>query len=529
MNIKNYRLATENEWLFADDTVGNAVGSGFVGDMARGGNLLFQILTDEEIADGTPASVSLDGAVGITAALYQLIPAHVRKNSAPDGGYGVTDDYEAVKDFVTKKAPFDAYDGIAEPINGKFTGGRAAFAVRLTASTDAPVGIGDFSVTVTAGDLSVTVPVRLTVHKAVIPALADSALEVCNWIYPRTISLDHNVEIFSDKFYEVYRRYLAHLLDIRSNQLEINSGDAVRVIRDENGKVVDFDFSELEKLLRIGREMGFTTLHSPFLARWKVWNEPDMYFNWDPDVNVTSREGYRQMSIYFTRLYDMICRNGWKDCWWQCLVDEPQTANADAYRVMACICRRFMPDITIHDPLESTELGGGPDVWCVKQAVYEKFIDAFRELQAMGERMTYYTCAFPSGRLMNRVIDLPLHVGRLTFWMIHRYGFEGFLHWGYHMHASFEDAVGEAERYPAGNAYIVYPWGDTVCDSVRAFSQLAGAEDWELLSIIKRHDPEAAMALILRGCRTFEDYETDPAVIEEIRRDILAEADKYCE
>ena len=49
MNIKNYRLATENEWLFADDTVGNAVGSGFVGDMARGGNLLFQILTDEEL------------------------------------------------------------------------------------------------------------------------------------------------------------------------------------------------------------------------------------------------------------------------------------------------------------------------------------------------------------------------------------------------------------------------------------------------------------------------------------------------
>ena len=59
----------------------------------------------------------------------------------------------------------------------------------------------------------------------------------------------------------------------------------------------------------------------------------------------------------------------------QCLVDEPQFPNSLSYRALSGIARSRMPGVKIHDPVETTEIGGAIDVWAVKQAVYEKYID----------------------------------------------------------------------------------------------------------------------------------------------------------
>jgi hypothetical protein len=228
---------------------------------------------------------------------------------------------------------------------------------------------------------------------------------------------------------------------------------------------------------------------------------------WDPEVMVTDREAYRQLSLYCRRLREMIDRNGWQDKFIQPLVDEPQVNNERPYRILAAIYRRFMPGIPIHDPLETTDIGGGPDILCVKQSVYEKHLPIFREYQKMGERMTYYTCGYPAGPTMNRAIDLPVFVGRLSFWMCHRYGFEGFLHWGY-LSRSGLDLINSRNMVP-GNHQIVYLVDGLFWETVRSHNQRAGAEDWELLNIIKKNDEALAQKLIEKGCRTFDDYETD--------------------
>ena len=57
--------------------------------------------------------------------------------------------------------------------------------------------------------------------------------------------------------------------------------------------------------------------------------------------------------------------------------------------------------------------------------------------------------------------------------------------------------------------------------------QRTGAEDWELLNIIKKNDEALAQKLIEKGCRTFDDYETDMNKVEAIRLEILECADKY--
>ena len=515
------RIVSENTWLFPTDTVDTPCDTVSL-YAARGGNVLFQVLTDEVVAEGTPFSYSISGANGITVTPYRLTAVNVPKNSAPRGKMQTAEKYEDVKDFVTKEAPFDVYD-ITDEIGDTLTAGHLAFAVRLSVAKDAPVGTQTIRLALQVGDGVAEMTVTLAVHKAIIPPLEKSDLWVCNWIYPAHIKNGHAVEIYSDKYYEIYRRYLSHLLDIRSNHLCL-MGVEVTPIRDENEKIVDFDLSILEKHLKIADEMGFTALYGAFIARWHHWTNDNLYLLWDNDVAVTDREAYRQLALYLPRLREMIERNGWEDKFIQPLVDEPQVNNERPYRILAAIFRKFIPYIPTHDPLETTDVGGGPDIWCVKQAIYEKYIDIYREYQAMGETFTYYTCGYPAGDHMNRVLDLPLCVGRLSFWMCHRYGFHGFLHWGYHAYANREQTLRVG---PAGNQNIVYPIGDTLADTVRSHGQRAGAEDWELFTQLKKYAPERADALIERGCRTFTDYERDGLVVEEIRKELLLALDEY--
>ena len=521
-----FRTVTENEWLYPTDTVGTPT-TEITLDAARGGNVLFQILTDEVLTSPAPFMMTLAGANGVTVTPYRLASVNVPKNSAPRGKMQTAERYEDVADFVTKAAPFDVYD-ITEDIGDTLDEGRLAYAVRLTIAREAPVGSESILLVLAAGEAAVNVRITLNIHKAVIPALRDSDLIVCNWIYPAHIAKGHNVEVYSDEYYALFRKYLSHLLDIRSNHFSMmgvaNPLIGGTPIRDEDGKIVDFDFAQFERHLQIADEMGFAALYGPYLAHWGVWTDDNLYLLWDRTVAVTEREAYRQLSIYLKRLREMIERNGWEKKFIQPLVDEPQVNNERPYRILAAIFRRFVPGIPVHDPLETTDVGGAPDIWCVKQSVYEKYIDIYREYQAMGEKMTYYTCGYPAGDHINRVLDLPLVVGRLGFWMCHRYGFAGFLHWGYHAYANREQTLRVG---PAGNQNIVYPAGDTLVDTVRSHGQRAGAEDWELFAMLRKLDCERADALIERGCRTFTDYERNGNTVDEIHRELLLALDEY--
>ena len=524
MKAVPFRTVSENTWLFPTDTVGTPR-QAITLHAARGGNVLFQLISDETVKENTPFTLSIAGANGVTVTPYQLLPVHVEKNSAPRNKMGRTDNYEEVRDFVTAKAPFDVFD-ITEEIPGVLAAGRLALAFRLSITPNAPAGCEEIILGVTAGDITLSVSVSLVIHKAVIPPLEHSRLIVCNWIYPIHIAGSYGVELYSEEYYRIYRNHLRHLLDIRSNHFcMMGARVGIEPIRDEGGRVIDFDFSTFETHLKIADEMGFAALYGAFIARWTVWTDDNVHLLWDPEVMVTDREAYRQLSLYCRRLGEMIDRNGWREKFIQPLVDEPQVNNERAYRILAAMYRRFMPGIPIHDPLETTDVGGGPDIFCVKQSVYEKHLPIFKEYQDMGERFTYYTCGYPAGDHMNRVLDLPLSVGRLSFWMCHHYGFEGFLHWGYH---AFADRNETFRTGPAGNQNIVYPTkGGEVADTIRSHAQRAGAEDWELFSILKQHDPAAAEALILRGCRSFTDYERNGDTVDAIRIDLLTALDSH--
>ena len=513
----NYQVFSENEWVYPDSPITNPNRAKLYS--ARGADACFQVLTDHLLREGE--IITADFAMeGCEAAVYQLLPVTVPLNS--DAKMLCTTDYDSVKHFVTRQAPFDVYE-ITRPLNeGKTEAGRAAFYVRVNVNPNAPVGIQESELTIRMGDESLVVPVSVKIYNVRVPAPEKSEFHMVNWIYYDRLAKDHKVEAYSEAYMKILDRYLDNQIDMRNDYLMIPSGAP---IRDGEGKVVDFDFTAAELVGNRALAHGFKYIMGGFVARFKVWDDPDHFLLWDREVTASSIEGYRQLKIYFTRAYECIKRNGWEQNYMQCLVDEPQFPNSLTYRALSGICRKCIPGVVINDPVESSDLAGACDIWVVKQAVYEKYLEDYKRLQACGETVWIYTCGFPGGYCMNRIIDLPLVVSRLPMWMCYKYDAPGFLHWGYHVHnpeGRYDTNYHtEGVSYPAGNGHVVYPMGDTVWNGVRAHLQRAGAIDYELFNILGNRDKTKALELIEKVCRSFDDYEFSPQTLDNVRRELL--------
>lgn len=510
------QIFDDNTWLYPDTAL-TSPDNKLPLIAARGGTAAFQILTDVTLYTDAAVGVTLTAPAGVTLQAYQLLPAHVEENSAPTTH--TTLDYDLVRDYVTRQAPFDVYD-VTRPLDGRLKPGRIGLYLLLTVAPDAVPGTYDITLQGSCMGETVTVTLPLTVSACVIPALPDAEFGMVNWLSLDDIAASHKVKKGADAFWKIVGRYLDHQLGMRTNHLKLSSGVP---IRDPDGKVVDFDFTECEKLGELALSKGFSYIYGGFVARFKDWRDADQYLLWDRDISTSSREGYRQLSIYFRKLWSIVRARGWEDRWMQCLVDEPQFPNSESYRALSCICRKWMPGVKIHDPVETSEIGGATDIWCVKQAVYEKHLDAFRELQAMGEEMWVYTCGFPAGKCMNRATDLPLLAGRLPMWLCAKYGFTGFLHWGYNAYGGndpfrYNCYHRSVNMLPPGNGFIVYPGDDRPWDSMRSHLQRAGAEEYEALLQLPE---DKRQQLIAKVARTFDDYESDPAAFAKVRRELL--------
>lgn len=512
----------ENTWLYPDTpcTATERAGQRLALDAARGGTVGFQVLGEASFEAEVPFRAELRCGGGITCVPYQLLPARVEENSGAK--LHTTLDYDSVAAFVTRRAPFEVYDVTRDLDGGVAYPGRAAFYFRLCVPLESEPGAYAGELRVTAGEHSFTMTIDLTVHRAQIPRLAEAAFSMVNWIFPQHLASQHGVEEGGEEYRRLLRAYMEHQLDMRTDHLMLPSGQPVR----RDGRVVDFDFAPAEVMGNMALEAGYRAVYGGFVARFADWQDADQYLLWDRQVAVTSEEGYRQLKLYFARAWETVLRNRWQDRYMQCMVDEPQFPNSMSYRALGAICRKWMPGVTIHDPVESTDLEGALDIWCVKQVVYEQHLARFQRLQELGEILWVYTCGFPAGRTMNRVLDLPLLAGRLPMWLCLKYGFKGFLHWGYNAHTGEPFRMtcfdaGSGRKLPPGNGFVVYPGDGRPWYSLRAHLQRAGAEDFELLTQLAAKDRDAALALVSRVCESFEVYDPDPANFARTRRDLL--------
>lgn len=511
----HFSVFSDAEWLYPDSA--HSALSGISLHLPRGGHDGAQLLGG--ILSGTLSAVlRWDGGRGPAVRLYRLLPVGVNENTSPT--LMTTTDYESCREFVTRKAPFEVFDAL-KPLTEPETPDGTRLALYLCAEAAADETPEEYSgtLTVTVGADKAELSVRCTVHAPVVPPPAQARLSMLNFFDYDGPVRQHGLVRGGADYWQAFRSYVRAQLDMRCTHILLPPGEAVY----RDGAPAGFDFSFAQQAGRIALEEGAAFLCGGHVAHWHEWDDSEYYPNWDSTTGVSTPQGYLQLRLYFSQWAQVIRANGWQGRITQALADEPQTHNDKTYRVLAAICRKFLPGVPILDAVETTNLGGGVDIWVPKQDTYEKWREEYTALQAAGEEMWFYTCAFPAGPAMNRSMDLPLAVSRTVLWMGALYRLSGFLHWGFNYYIG-DDIWHSAccphkgALLPAGDAHIVYPGKDgRPWRSMRFEAQRAGAEDYELLMQAVDAAPGEADALVRTVCTTFRSYARSGAAVAAAR------------
>lgn len=503
-------------WLFPDSPLTGLRRARL--DAPRGGHAAFQLL----LPAGEGAcrlSFAWQEAGGPPVRLYRLREVGVNENTAPT--LMTTTDYDACRDYVTRAAPFEVWDALVPCEPGQPVEGRAFWVSVEPPAGQAP-GLYSGTLTAERGGERAVCPVECRVYAAQVPAAGAGAFSMLNFFCYENIAAQHGAAEGTEAWLRLMRRYIRAQLDMRCTHILLPAGRPVR----RQGRLAGFDFSLAEAVGRIALEEGAPWLCGGHVAHWSEWTGAEYYPFWDEELPVTGEEGYFQLRLYFFQWAEVIQRNGWQGRVAQALADEPQVHNTAAYRILAAICRKFLPGAPIVDAVEATNLGGGVDVWVPKLDTYEKNRAAFRRLRAAGEEVWFYTCAFPAGRAANRSMDLPLTVSRGLLWLAAGERFSGYLHWGFNYYIGADIwhsacCPHKGALLPAGDAHIVYPGPDGPLRSARYEAQRGGAEDCELLYQLQKSDPAAADALAREVCASSTRYTAGGEVLLAARRRLL--------
>lgn len=520
----NITVCYDTQWLYPDSSPTSA---SCELHLARGGHGGVQLLGDDIRANSVVStSVTWSNSTAPECDIFQLLSVGVDENTSDTTM--TTTEYNKCREFVTRQAPFRVYDALRPIDNTPLREARLALYCKISVPSQLAQGRYTAKITISIGGESNDIMLCCVVHKAIVPQLCDSRLSMLNFCCFENIAIQHSLEMCSEAYWQMYRKYIVKLLDLRSTHIMLPAG---KPLYNSEGTLTGFDFTFAEAVGKIALECGAPRLCGANIAHWHNWDEQDYYVFWDDKLSTLTVDGYVQLKMYFSAWAQVITRNNWSELMCQSLADEPQTHNDTTYRALAAICRKFLPIAPIIEAVETVNLGGGIDIWVPKQDTFEKNRNAYEKLKSSGEEMWFYTCAFPAGKILNRSMDLPLLGCRDVLWMGFGYGLSGFLHWGLNFYIG-EDIWNKAccphkgELLPAGDAHIVYPDKNQVLSSMRLEQQRNGAEDYELLCQLSQHNHQRALQLQARVCTSFREYITSGKEFAAIHTQLLTELDK---
>jgi len=236
---------------------------------------------------------------------------------------------------------------------------------------------------------------------------------------------------------------------------------------------------------------------------------------------------------FLSSLNAHLVEKNWKSIYFQHILDEPHGSEPPYYARIADLVHRNLPGVLTMDAVDASdipeELKKNCDVWVPQLGRFDNQMELIRDRIQSGHDVWFYTCLFPNKRYLNRLIDYPLLKVRLLHWLNFRYGFTGFLHWGwnYWTPEPVKDTQpvidANTQLLPPGDAFIVYPdrAGKSVYSSIRLEAMREGIEDYELLLLLKQKNPAAAEQLSQAAITSFTEYVRDPAAFRKIERKLL--------
>ncbi len=407
-------------------------------------------------------------------------------------------------------------------------------------------GTYETTAVVTANGESVSLPLVLNVHSATVPF--EGKLLLTNWFSVRTQELGFgDAPAGSDAWFACANLLFDSMWAHRQNMFWTPLREPwIKPTVTPSGKL-GFDFSLFDAWVEaFSRPRGGqrrTYIEGQPIAwrqgynghvKARVWRVVDgqpkqaIVEAGDP----VAREGYRR---FLTALRDHLKEKGWIDRFRIHITDEPHGHQLEPYGIIAGYVREYAPELLIMEALDVRDdfafFEKYCDVWVPQLGRFNKSLDRMLQRLAKGKEVWIYTCLFPNGAYPNRFVDYPLIKTRILHWMNFRWGFTGYLHWGFNQWRGgdpfkvLEPAHGGSTFLPPGDAWIVYPGDREVLDSVRHEAMRDGVEDFELLTLLAKKDPAKAKSLVESAVHTFTDYVRDIKKFRTIRQALLEALD----
>lgn len=325
-----------------------------------------------------------------------------------------------------------------------------------------------------------------TVNLTVLPAsLKPQEVLYSNWFHYDCLSDIYNVEIFSDRYFEILRSYVHEAAKTGVNMMllptftpaldtmigrERKTAQLVKVTVLSDGSY-SFDFTLLRKFIALCLEEGITHFeHTHLFTQWgakycpkvMAWEngEEKVLFGWHTEATGEAWFGF--LKSYIPELFKVLNEYHVKENTWFHISDEPHIEHLEDYRKARELLHEIDPSIRTFDALSDFSFF---EKGLVDEPIVRIKSPDMDKFAARSEHhWAYYTGNEAYAGFTNRLLTTSGAQARELGIQMYMTNAEGFLHWGYNY---YYDKLSKGIFNPMinpcgyngtpGSSYIVYP------------------------------------------------------------------------
>lgn len=368
------------------------------------------------------------------------------------------------------------------------------------------------------------------------------------WFYGDCLAALHNVEILSDEYYEVVKKYLATFVKFGHNMIltPIFTPPLDTVVGGErptnqlidvtlNNGQYSFGFTKLKYWIDLCQSFGikyFEMAH--FFTQWGAYHAPKIMatvdgeykkiFGWETDA--LSDEYKEFLHAMLPELIAFLKAEGvMENCFFH-VSDEPNETHETQYRSVKQILLEHLDSSRLIDALSNYSFYEKGIV--TKPVVSIKHIQDFIAHDIKG--LWAYYCTSEAKDVANRFMAMPSYRNRILGYQLYKYDIEGFLQWGYNFWFK-ELSVGVLNPYEdttaggafqSGDAFVVYPLdedGEVVC-SLRLYVFHETMQDLCALKLLESLTDRQTVVDMLGDIELFASYPRNNDYILRLREEI---------
>lgn len=368
------------------------------------------------------------------------------------------------------------------------------------------------------------------------------------WFHCDCIAKLHNVEIMSEKYFEILEKYLATYVKFGHNMIltpiftppldtavggERPTNQLVDVVIE--GGTYSFGFEKLKKWIQICRKNGIRFFEiSHLFTQWGAKHAPKIMavvngeykkiFGWETDA--LGEEYSSFLHAFLPKLVAFLKQEGiMEQCYFH-VSDEPKEEHEQQYRAVKELLLPYVKDTQLIDALSGYSFYEKGIV--SKPIVSTDHIHTFIENDV--KNLWAYYCMGQVKDVANRFMAMPSYRNRILGYQLYKYDIEGFLQWGFNFwFAELSTGIinpyldtATSGAYPSGDAYLVYPLnqeGEVVC-SLRLYVFNEALQDMRALKLLETMAGKEIVLEMLENVEGFTSYPRNTQYIIELREKV---------